>query len=82
MENPDYRIDDTLIEVEPHKEETAMVKLKEMRKTYNLTQKEISDLLDIPLATWQQWERGRRTPPSYTLGLISYALKFRMNEKK
>lgn len=82
MVKNDYIIGDTLIECNPTEDKEMMFKLKKIRKSYGMTQKQISELLGIPLNTWCQWERGRRTPPPYILRLISYSLEFKMNEKK
>ncbi|MGL5207353.1 MAG: helix-turn-helix domain-containing protein [Acidaminococcaceae bacterium] len=35
------------------------------REQAGLTQKGMSELMEIPLRTIQDWERGLRTPPSY-----------------
>lgn len=36
----------------------------------NLTQKQMSDLLDVPLRTIEDWDSGRRKPPKYVVSLI------------
>jgi transcriptional regulator with XRE-family HTH domain len=40
----------------------------------NLSQAKAAALLDIPLRTWEDWERGARTPPEYVIALIEMAL--------
>lgn len=36
--------------------------IKEIRSTYNLSQKEFAAMLGISLGTLRNWEQGRRTP--------------------
>ena len=40
----------------------------------SLTQKQMSDLLGIPLRTIEDWDSGRRKPPEYVVSLIIYRL--------
>lgn len=40
-----------------------------------MTQKEMATYFKIPLRTIENWEGGRRNPPSYLLDLIEYKLK-------
>ena len=82
MEKPDYFIEDILVETIPNKEKATKDMLKDIRKIYQMTQKEIAEILDIPLDTWQQWERGRREPPKYMIKLILYTLKYKINIEK
>lgn len=35
------------------------------REAAGLTQKGMSDLMEIPIRTIQKWESGERTPPPY-----------------
>ncbi len=44
--------------------------IKEARKAAGLTQKELSDLLDIPKRTVEDWERGERAPAEWAERLI------------
>jgi DNA-binding transcriptional regulator YiaG len=48
-------------------------RIKELRSTLNLTQKEISGLLQIGEKTWTRWESGRERP-SRSLNLLLQAL--------
>ena len=57
-----------------------MEKLKEARLKAGLTQQEMSDLLEIPKRTIEEWEGGRRRCPEYTKKLILRDLRER--EKK
>lgn len=77
MSDIDYIQDGYLIET--HKIESKVF-FKNIRKEYGMTQKEISELLNIPLTTWRQWEQGRREPPEYIEKLVVYSLKF-LNQK-
>ena len=45
-------------------------RLKEARLQLGLTQKEVTDLLEIPLKTWQKWEQGERNPAPWAEKLI------------
>ena len=46
------------------------MKIKEARIAAGLTQKQMSDLFEIPLRTIESWESGARTPPPYVEKLI------------
>ena len=46
------------------------MKIKEARLIAGLTQKQVSDLLDIPLRTIENWESECRTPAAYVEKLI------------
>lgn len=46
--------------------------LKILRKYKNMTQKQFSEYLEIPLITLAQWECGKRTPPLYLVKLIQF----------
>lgn len=50
-------------------------KIKETRVEYNITQKEMSELLEIPLRTIENWESGKRKPSSWVEKLIINNLK-------
>ena len=39
--------------------------LREARINAELTQQGMSDLMDIPKRTIEEWERGNRIPPNY-----------------
>ena len=47
-----------------------MLTIKEARLTAGLTQKQMSDLFDIPLRTIESWESEVRKPPAYVEKLI------------
>lgn len=49
--------------------------VKELRKHYNLTQKELSLITTIPLHTLQNWEQGVHTPRKYIITLLEQFLK-------
>ena len=44
--------------------------IREARIAAGLTQRQLSDTLDIPLRTIESWESGSRTPPPYVEKLI------------
>lgn len=44
--------------------------IKEARLAAGLTQRKMSELLEIPLRTIEEWEAGRRKPPIYVEKLI------------
>lgn len=44
--------------------------LKQVRLNLNLTQKEASSYLGIPLRTFQNWEEGTRVPGEWTIDLV------------
>lgn len=49
--------------------------IKEYRQAAGLTQKEFSDLLDIPIDVVKSWDSGRRKPPEWAEKLIIKELK-------
>ena len=50
-------------------------KIKETRAEYNITQKEMSEILEIPLRTIENWESGKRKPSKWVEKLIIDNLK-------
>lgn len=44
--------------------------IKEAREHAGLSRAEMSRLFEIPLRTLEEWDAGRRTPPSYVEKLI------------
>jgi len=56
-------------------ERKVMTNIKTMRKAAKLTQQAMSDLLNIPKRTIEEWEAGRRTPPIYVVELIESYLR-------
>jgi DNA-binding transcriptional regulator YiaG len=55
--------------------------IKEARKAAKLTQKQMSDLFEIPKRTIEAWEAGDRTPPPYVEKLIVEKLENIAKEK-
>ena len=47
-----------------------MSKIKEARLLAGLTQAAMSEKLNIPKRTIEEWESGRRTPPDYVERLV------------
>ena len=50
------------------------MKLKELRESVNMTQKEFAGKFNIPLSTYFHWEQGMRTPPIYVVTMIETIL--------
>jgi predicted nucleotidyltransferase len=50
-------------------------KIKETRAEYKVTQKELSEITEIPLRTIENWESGKRTPSPWVEKLIDSHLK-------
>ena len=48
--------------------------MKELRKKYNLTRKQLSEFTGIPYRTIQNWECGQRKCPQYILDLVAFKL--------
>lgn len=48
--------------------------IRDVRQSASLTQKQMSDLLGIPLRTIEDWDSGRRKPPEYVTALIIFKL--------
>ena len=44
--------------------------IKEIRTAAGITQKEFSDIFDIPIDTVKNWDTGRRKPPEWAEKLI------------
>lgn len=47
-----------------------MPTIKEARLEAGLTQQAMSDLMEIPKRTIEDWENNRRTPPKYVEKLV------------
>ena len=58
-----------------------MKKIEEARRAAGLTMKKMSDLLEIPYRTIQNWENGVSTPPPYVERLVIRELE-RIREEK
>ncbi|QMS84378.1 XRE family transcriptional regulator [Candidatus Xianfuyuplasma coldseepsis] len=57
-------------------------KIKEARAEYHVTQKELSEITEIPLRTIENWESGKRKPSPWVEKLIDSHLKqFPKNER-
>ena len=51
--------------------------IKELRAQTGLSQSKFANLFDIPVATLQDWEHGRRKPPIYVVNMIKTILEYR-----
>ena len=49
--------------------------VRAVRERLGLSQRAMSEMLHVPQPTWEQWERGVRTPPGYVVELILFRLK-------
>lgn len=60
------------------------ITIKELRESVNMTRREFSEHIGIPVRTLEDWEAARRTPPEYIPKLIAYQLKYEelMKEKE
>lgn len=56
--------------------------IKKIRSKTGKTQKEFSEMLNIPVRTIQDWESKRRTPPEYVKELIEYKITKEMEKMK
>lgn len=56
--------------------------IKELRRTYNLTQSELSELTGIPKRTLQNWEYEVRKAPDYMKKYVSVCCKDLESRKK
>jgi len=55
--------------------------IKEARAEYGLTQKELSEITDIPLRTIENWESGKRTPSPWVEKMVySYLKQYPKNQ--
>jgi hypothetical protein len=55
--------------------------IKEARAEYGLTQKELSEITDIPLRTIENWENGKRTPSPWVEKMVySYLKQYPKNQ--
>lgn len=51
------------------------IAIKEYRKKIGMTQKQFSDLFEIPIDVVKSWDSGRRNPPDWAEKLILEKLK-------
>lgn len=55
--------------------------IKEARAEYGLTQKDLSEITDIPLRTIENWESGKRTPSPWVAKMVySYLKQYPKNQ--
>lgn len=50
--------------------------IRELRESINMSRREFSLHVGIPIRTLEDWEAGRRKPPEYVPRLIAYQLKY------
>ena len=51
------------------------MKFNELRKACGFTQKRMADFLNVPLRTYEDWERGIAAPPAYVHDTIEQFVK-------
>ncbi len=57
-----------------------LLMIKEARAAYGLTQKELSEMTEIPLRTIENWESGKRIPRPWVTKMVhSYLNQFPKN---
>lgn len=59
-----------------------MKEIRAARLKAGLTQQEMSDLLEIPKRTIEEWEGGRRKCPEYTKKMVIRELREREKKAK
>ena len=55
--------------------------VRALREQLGMSQRAISEMLNIPLRTWENWEGGLRTPPQYVIDLILFRLNAERNNQ-
>ena len=60
------------------------ITIKELRESVNMTRREFSEHIGIPVRALEDWEAARRTPSEYIPNLVAYQLKYEelMKEKE
>ena len=56
--------------------------LKDLRAMTGLSQKAFGEWLHIPARTIEEWEAGRRKPPTYVVELIEYKVRREYDGRK
>lgn len=51
------------------------MEIRELRRLYGLTQKQLADLTGIPKRSIENWEEGKSRPPAYLLRLLEFFLE-------
>lgn len=51
------------------------MKIKDLRISSRMTQKQFAEYFNIPVRTIEDWEAGRRKPPEYVAELIRYKIE-------
>ena len=55
-------------------------KIRELRESINMSRKEFSNHIGIPIRTVEDWEAGRRKMPDYVLRLLTYKIEIQQNK--
>ena len=56
--------------------------IRSYREQLGMSMKDISEKLEIPYRTWQDWEAGRREPAEWTMNLLLEKLERMVEERK
>lgn len=55
---------------------------KKIRTSMGMSQSEMASYLGMPRRTWQDWEQGKRIPPTYLLEWIKKIVEYENKEKQ
>ena len=58
------------------------VSIKNMRIRMGMSQSQFANYMGIPVRTLQEWEQGKRTPPSYIVKMVHNIMKLEDEKKK
>ena len=62
-------------------EERNELTIKEIRSSLGITQAAFATKFNIPLRTIENWESGKRKPPSYVLTLLEVVAKYELEKE-
>lgn len=69
-------MDRMTFEIEEPETEVTSEMVKALRKSTGLTQRAFSEKYGIPQRTFQEWESGRRTPPTYVFRMLVMYVRY------
>lgn len=58
------------------------MKIQDIRKLSNLSQRKFCKKYNIPLSTLRQWEQGKREPPDYLVELLEFKVREDLSMEK
>ena len=59
-----------------------MNELRQLRRSADLSQRDLAKLLDVPVNTLRMWDSGLRQPPARVTARVREALKFRARQRE